>query len=215
MMFRLGKIGALSCLLAVSTVDGYQLPASKPAFFKTAKQSVQSFAAAAALTAMLASEPAYATSSTAAQISLNSLPPSTISVQVKEIPVIGNLVSGTYAKVADGSVKNPSITIKLPSDKIKALKNVASGGHLEVDVNGVLSTHLDVDVAADEAGVAKIQVASNLIPKLPFKNSASASYAPVGGKESEWSVVTNLGSGESYYFNEKTSLTQFEKPIKF
>lgn len=88
---------------------------------------------------------------------------------------------------------------------------------MEFDVNGkILSTHLDVDVAANEPGVAKIRVTSNLIPKLPFTNLASSAVgSPTGGKESAWNVVTNLGSGESYYFNAKTGATQLERPSRF
>lgn len=148
--------------------------------------------------ALAASATATASSATAAQVSLNSLPPTSISVEIKDLPVVGDLLSGTYTKVKDGSVANPSITIKSPKDKVKAIKEL-TGGHLEFDVNGVLATHLDVDVAADQAGVAKIRVASNLIPPLPFKNPASGFSAtdslPKGGKESPWNVVTNMGSG--------------------
>jgi hypothetical protein len=153
-------------------------------------------------------------SDTAAQITLNSVPPSSISIQIEDLPVVGKLISGTYTKVPDGSVKQPSIVIKSPSDKVKAISKIATGGHLEFDVNGkLLSTHLDVDVAADEPGVAKVVVASNLIPKLPFKNMASDKIGgPTGGKESPWSIVTNLGNGESYYYNVKTGVTQTARP---
>jgi hypothetical protein len=110
--------------------------------------------------------------------------------------VVGSLLSGTYTKVADGSIKQPSITIKSPSDKVKAISEIATGGHLEFDVSGLLSTHMDVDVSAEEPGVAKVRVASGLIPKLPFKNLASASTgSPTGGKPSPWNMVTNMGSG--------------------
>jgi hypothetical protein len=155
----------------------------------------------------------------AAQISLNALPPGSISVQIRDLPVIGDLVSGTYSKVPDGSIAKPSVTITSPKDIVKALQSIVTAGHLEFDVKGILTTHLNVDVASDEPGVAKIRVASNLIPKLPFRNLASGSGGTAGsitgGKESMWNVVTNMGSGESYYFNEKTGLTQFERPAKF
>jgi hypothetical protein len=154
-------------------------------------------AASVALSTMLllSGEPAFA-SSTAAQISLNNLPPTSISVQIQDLPVVGSLLSGTYTKVADGSIKTPSVTITSPSDKVKAISEIATGGHLEFDVSGLLSTHMDVDVSADEPGVAKVRVASGLIPKLPFKNLASGSAgSPTGGKPSPWNMVTNLGSG--------------------
>lgn len=80
-----------------------------------------------------------------------------------------------------------------------------------------MKTHLDVDIAADEAGIARVRVASDLVPVLPFKNLASStpsstSSSSKGGKQSTWNVVTNMGNGESYYFNTKTGITQFEKP---
>jgi hypothetical protein len=173
-------------------------------------------ATATALAILLSSSTPALASPMAAQISLDSVPPTTISVQIGDLPVIGSLLSGTYAKV-DTPVDKPSVTIKSPQDKIKAISSAATTGHLEFDVGGKMgiSTHLDVDVAADEAGVARIRVASGLIPKLPFKNAASASTTTVAkGKASQWSIVTNLGNGESYYFNTKTGETQFDKPDK-
>ena len=163
--------------------------------------------------------PAFA-SSTAAQIYLDQIPPTTISIEINDLPIVGNLLSGTYAKVDKQTAlinKNiaPSVVIKSPKDKVKAISE-AAGGHIEVDIAGKagLKTHLDVDVAADEAGVARVRIASDLIPPLPFKNLASSSSSLNGGKESIWQSVTNMGSGESYYFNTKTGLTQFEKPDK-
>ena len=171
-------------------------------------------AATAALTLLLSTStlPALA-SDMAAQITLQQLPPSSISIQVGDLPVIGSLISGTYTKVPDGSIAQPSLVIKSPKDKVRAIQSIATGGHLEFDVGGKLSTHLDVDVAADESGTAKILVSSNLIPKLPFKNKASSMIgSTTGGKESTWNIVTNLGSGESYYYNAKTGVTQTARP---
>jgi len=107
-----------------------------------------------------------AASDTAAQITLQQLPPSSISIEIGDLPVIGNLLSGTYIKVPDGSIAKPSLVIKSPKDKVKAIQSIAIGGHLEFDVGGKISTHLDVDVAADESGTAKVVVQSNLSPKL-------------------------------------------------
>ena len=164
--------------------------------------------------------PAFA-SSTAAQIYLDQIPPTTISIEINDLPIVGNLLSGTYAKVDKQTAlinKNiaPSVVIKSPKDKVKAISE-AAGGHIEVDIAGKagLKTHLDVDVAADEAGVARVRIASDLIPPLPFKNLASSSTSSSKvGQASRWQVVTNMGSGESYYFNSKTGVTQFEKPDK-
>jgi hypothetical protein len=134
-------------------------------------------------------------------------------IDIGDLPVVGGLVSGTYTKVdkPDPSLK-PSVVIKSPKDKVAAIKEIATGGHLEFDVNGLVGTHLDVDIATDDAGVATVRVASPLIPKLPFKNKASAGAQYVGGKKSDWVQVVNLGNGETYYFNEKTEVSQFEKP---
>lgn len=182
--------------------------------------SVKNGLATLALSTILATTtslglPAFA-SDVAAQVSLESLPPTSISIQIGDLPVVGSLLSGTYSKVADGSIKEPSIVIKSPKDKIKAISSIATGGHLEFDVGGIIKTHLDVDVAADEAGTAKVVVKSNLIPKLPFKNMANGGTvkAVTGGKESQWNIVTNLGNGESYYYNANTGVTQLSRPDK-
>ena len=197
------------CLLLTSLALAYQPP--QPPRPNAAAATA---AATAALTAILSTGtlPAFA-SDTAAQISLQQLPPTSVSIEIGDLPVIGNLVSGTYTKVPDGSVAKPSIVIKSPKDKVKAIGSIAKGGHLEFDVLGKVNTHLDVDVAADEFGTAKVVVQSNLIPKLPFKNQASSLIGtPTGGKESPWNIVTNLGSGESYYYNVKTGVTQAKQP---
>ena len=166
-------------------------------------------AAAAASVLLVAASPLPSGASpTAAQISLDKLPPSAIDIQIKDLPVIGNLISGTYTKVADGTVKEPGVVIKSPKDKVKAIKEITTDQHLEFDVSGFLSTHLDVDVILDTPGVATIKVASPLIPKLPFKNKPS----PYSGKSSPWKSVTDLGSGDSYFFNEDTGVTQYDPP---
>lgn len=186
----------------------------------THKTHAATAVATAALTVLLTAPlPAFA--NTAAQVSLDKLPPTDVSIQIQDLPVIGKLLSGTYTKVPDEAAalllkstdNRPSIVIKSPEDKVKAIKDIASGGHLEFDVTGKIATHLDIDVAADQPGVAMIRVSSKLIPKLPFHNLASSAFASTtGGKESEWNVVTNLGSGESYYFNMKTGVTQMARP---
>lgn len=177
--------------------------------------------AAALFSVVLATQPVSASapvveSPTAAKISLNSVPPTSISVQIKDLPVVGKLASGIYSKLSDSSssIKNPSIVIQSPSDKGKAIQEIVRTGHLEFDVTGVLNTHLDVDVAAEKAGIMNVRIVSDLIPKLPFQNSASfaGGNSPTGGKESPWNMVKNMGSGEVYYYNEKTGVTQYEKP---
>ena len=65
------------------------------------------------------------------------------------------------------------------------------------------------------AGSVTIKVVSPLIPKLPFKNSASGDYCIVPtGKKSDWNKVVNMGDGNPYYYNTKTGITQYEVPDK-
>lgn len=191
-------------LLVIASTTAFQIP-------KPLREAVVGAAVSAAV--LTSSFPALA-SDTAAQITLKNIPPTSISIQIGDLPVVGNLVSGTYTKVPDGSVGKPSIVIQSPKDKVKAIAAAATGGHLEFDVAGVLNTHIDVDVAAEQAGTAKVVAQSSLIPKLPFQNMASKSGYPTGGKESPWNIVTNMGSGESYYYNEKTGVTQYQRPDK-
>jgi len=150
--------------------------------------------ASASLAAILAvSEPSWATSVTAAQIHLNSLPPTTISVQIDDLPVVGKLLSGIYTKVEappalvalskNGKEKTPPLRIQSPTDKLGAIKDAATKGHLEFDVSGIVSTHLNVDVATVRTGEATVRISSPLIPVLPFKNSASG-YTGVVGESS-------------------------------
>ena len=208
-----------------SNVSAFQTPktitaASSPsASVAAAAKATAAATLAVLLTVGAPVEPAYAADSGGAlQIQVDQIPPANIGLNVKDIPVVGSIVSGTYTKLDAKAVKElkspPSVVISSPTDKFKALKAATTEGHLEVDIGGKvgLSTHLDVDIAA-EAGVAKIRVASPLIPPLPFKNLASAE-GKTGGPESEWNVVTNMGSGESYYFNTKTGTTQYEKPVE-
>lgn len=184
---------AVFSLLVVANVTGFSwqnLPSPNTA----------AAAIAAAATISMSPLPAGANTETSAQIQLNSLPPSSISVQIKDLPVVGNLLSGSYTKVPDGTTKKNSIIIQSPSDKVKAVQSAVTSGHLEFDVHGILESHVDVDVAADQPGVLTARVASSLIPKLPFRNLASAkASSPTGGKESAWNMVTNIGSGETYY----------------
>ena len=215
----LSRLGSLFALATAATA--FSTPKATPAVKMDAAANVgvaqKAFAAAAAsasLAFVLIGSPleASATSKTAGQISLNSIPPTSVKVDVRDLPVIGDVLSGTYTRVRDASDKSPaSVSIVSPKDKVGAIRAAATGGHLEFDVDGLVATHLDIDVAADEAGVLTARVSSPLIPKLPFKNGAS-SAPKVGGKASDWSSVTNLGDGKVYYYNSKTDETTYQKP---
>lgn len=165
--FCVTSSAAFSHKQPVSTKNVPTLPSSSP--------NAATAAATAALAVLLMStEPALATTSQAAQIHLNNLPPTTISVQIGDLPVIGKLFSGTYTKI-DSPLSNPAaIVINSPTDKIGAIKNAATGGHLEFDIDGLLATHLEIDVAASKAGAATIRLISPVLPQLPYRNSASA-----------------------------------------
>jgi hypothetical protein len=163
--FCVASSAAFSHKQPVSTKNVPTLPSPKAA----------TAAATAALAVLLmTTEPALATTSQAAQIHLNSIPPTTISVQIGDLPVIGKLLSGTYTKI-DSPLSNPAaIVINSPTDKIGAVKNAATGGHLEFDIDGLIATHMEIDVAANKAGAATVRIISPLLPQLPYKNSASA-----------------------------------------
>ena len=127
-------------------------------------------AASASLAFVLVGSPLHADANIqiAGQISLNTIPPTSVNVNVKDLPVIGNIVSGTYTRVNEKDIASPSVTISSPKDKLGFIKS-ATKGHVELDLGGLLVTHVDIDVAADEAGVLTARVSSPLIPKLPFK----------------------------------------------
>jgi len=215
----LPRLGSLFAFATAATA--FSTPKATPAVKMDAAANVgvaqKAFAAAAAsasLAFVLIGSPleASATSKTAGQISLNSIPPTSVKVDVRDLPVIGDVLSGTYTRVSDANDKSPaSVSIISPKDKVGAIRAAATGGHLEFDVDGLVATHLDIDVAADEAGVLTARVSSPLIPKLPFKNGAS-SAPKVGGKASDWSSVTNLGDGKVYFYNSKTDETTYQKP---
>ena len=224
---RFATLSATLLVALASSTAGYTVPQPPKANMHTQSSTVPTTkaphatatAAAAASVALsfllLNTEPAMATSSQAAQITLNSIPPTSVEVNIRDLPLIGDVLSGTYTKVST-PVKNPSVTIASPKDKVGAIKAAATNGHLEFDVNGKLGTHLDIDITADQAGVAQVRVASPLIPQLPFKNPAANAPKMSSSKEtSEWFVVTNMGSGESYYYNDQTGDTTFKKPKGF
>mmetsp|Transcript_18658 Transcript_18658/g.40612 ORF Transcript_18658/g.40612 Transcript_18658/m.40612 type:complete len:239 (+) Transcript_18658:205-921(+) len=187
---------------------------------------VRNFALAGALvTALLTPDPALATSKTAAQVQIDAVPPKSILIDIADLPLIGQIVSGTYARLDTGATKavggalggesSSSITIRSPEDKVKAIQDIASTGHLEFDIGGKLETHVDIEFATPKAGQLEVLVESPLIPKLPVKNALTETTKTSvirGGKKSAWSAVTNLGDGSVLYTNSKTGASQKEKP---
>ena len=141
------------------------------------------------------------TSDRAARVSVNRLPPQSFQVDLTDVPVIGKPLSGTYAKVKSDAIREPSIIIASPKDKVGALETAADTGNLQFGLQRLLSTVLDIQFQPNQPGVAPVEVKSPLIPKWPFGNRRSA-----------WNKVTNMGNGQAYYFNEKTGETQTEDP---
>ena len=111
----LSRLGSLLALVAAATA--FTTPKTTPAVKTDAAKNVgvaqKAFAAAAAsasLVSVLIGGPleAGATSKTAGQISLNSIPPTSVKVDVRDLPVIGDVLSGTYTRVSDASDKSPA-----------------------------------------------------------------------------------------------------------
>ena len=215
---RFSSLSSTLVLALASSTAAYTAP--KPPTTGVAKAPVinkhtaHATAAAALSFLLFHTEPAMASSNQAAQISLNAIPPTSIEVNIRDLPLIGEVLSGTYTKVS-APIQNPSVTIASPKDKIGAIKSAATNGHLEFDVTGKLGTHLDIDISAEQPGVAQVRVASPLIPQLPFKNPAANAPKSTNKQTSQWFVVTNMGSGESYYYNDQTGDTTFQKPKGF
>jgi hypothetical protein len=178
MRFHLLVTLAAFCVASSAAFSSHKQPVSTKNVLPTLPSPDAATATAAATAALavllMTAEPALATTTQAAQIHLNSLPPTTISVQIGDLPVIGKLLSGTYTKIDSPFNNAAAVIIKSPTDKIGAVRNAATGGHLEFDIDGLLATHMEVDVAANKAGAATVRIISPLIPQLPYKNSASA-----------------------------------------
>lgn len=97
----------------------------------------------AAPAALAAPPPALASSPVAAQIDIDSVPPKNIVIDIADLPVIGPLLSGTYARIDTGAASavgqalggglgsKASVTVRSPGDKVRAVQNIASKGHLE------------------------------------------------------------------------------------
>mmetsp|Transcript_33557 Transcript_33557/g.44470 ORF Transcript_33557/g.44470 Transcript_33557/m.44470 type:complete len:246 (-) Transcript_33557:9-746(-) len=187
------------------------------------KQHLSSFAAAMIffISPFISTEQALASESqTAARIHLDTIPPTTVNVQIGDLPVLGDLLSGTYARLDTGAAnavgkalgggesKPASVTIRSPADKVSAIRDLATKGHLEFDIDGLVDTHFDVDVRTPSAGELTVKISSPIIPSLPYKDGGVGS----GIKKSEWAMVTNLGDGSISYLNVKTGEMQLEKP---
>jgi hypothetical protein len=146
-------------------------------------------------------------SDTAAKIEIKRLPASTINLDLRDIPIIGGMLSGTWVRVGkpERNKHAPEITIASPNDKFGAIRGFLEHGHLEFDLSGLLTTTLNLDVEPNQKGEANLRLTSNIIPKFSFGRN----------QESDWHRVTNMGDGGTYYFNSKTGETQYEEPEQF
>lgn len=172
------------------------------------RNSVLNSATAATLSLMASFVPPDNTASSeqAAKVSIQSFPPTTIQLDLQDIPLLGGMISGTWAKVGPLKKSKPSIVVESPTEKFGAIRGFLDQGRLEFDIGGLIKTHLNVDVEPnDKGGQALIRLSSKLIPKWPFGRNT----------KSKWNRVTNMGNGELYYFNSATGETQFDEPEEF
>jgi hypothetical protein len=139
--------------------------------------------------------------SKAAQVTINSLPPQSVEIDLRDVPIVGKALSGTYYKLKKPLDREASIKISSPNDKLGAIQEAADTGNLEFGLEGLFRSKLEIQLQPNQPGVAPVEVRSPLIPKWPF-----------GRRKSDWSQVTNMGNGEIYYFNTKTGETTLEKP---
>jgi hypothetical protein len=137
----------------------------------------------------------------AARLTVNSLPPQSVEIDLKDVPIVGGALSGTYAKVRKPASTKPSIQIASPKDKLGAIQTAVDKGNLQFGLDGIFRSSLDIQLQPNQPGVAPVEITSPLIPKWPF-----------GKQKSDWNKVTNMGNGETYYFNSRTGDTQLEKP---
>mmetsp|Transcript_16747 Transcript_16747/g.23654 ORF Transcript_16747/g.23654 Transcript_16747/m.23654 type:complete len:241 (-) Transcript_16747:37-759(-) len=192
-------------------------------------KSIASFAMVSTVFGFLGVDPSFAeSSSTAAQIQINSVPPANVQLNISDLPVLGKLLSGTYARLDTGaynaagnalsgtggtSRRQASVSIYSPADKSTAIKELATKGHLEFDISGVVTTHVNIDAATLKPGELIVKIESPLIPSLPFKNSINSfEKTRKGTKPSNWVMVTNLGDGSISYQNTKTGVIQSDMP---
>ena len=137
----------------------------------------------------------------AARIAVNRIPPQSIKVDLSDVPLVGKALSGTYAKVKDEKLKQPSVVIASPKDKVGFVQQAIDKGNFDLGLSGLLSTNVDIQLEPNRPGEAPVKLKSPLIPKWPFNS-----------RPSNWNEVRNLGSGEVYYFNSDTGEVQYEEP---
>lgn len=136
----------------------------------------------------------------AARVRIHRLPPNSIQLDIRDVPIIGKALSGTYVKT-QREPNNPAVTISSPRDKLKAIETATDTGKLEFGLFGLLQSYVDLQLEPNRPGKAPVTLKSPLIPQWPFSKQPS-----------HWNKVTNMGNGETYYFNEQTGETLLEEP---
>ena len=175
--------------------------------------------------------PAYATppAKDALNIQINTLPTLSkvegrpdvkTSIGLPSIPAVfsGGVINVDLGLDTRRSKEAPGVKVNLPKD----LKGAADGA-LKGNLKATLTTPeitfklpvlgaitipklegetLKIDVTSSP-GVATIKISNKNIPKLPLAS----------GRASAWEEVTNLGSGEAYYYNRFSGESQYDYPL--
>ena len=199
------NMARLSVLVALCAVqDGSALHAHKASKVVAAPKAAAKSAGAAALAAAISLAPMAAVAGP-------------LSVEVGDLvgdlsggsPTIELPFLGRFAVAVTPAKKEGKATVTLGGDLVGAALN-ALGGKAAVTFTtppvgplpGLDRETLDIGITS-QPGVLGVTIVNPSLPKLP-----------IGGGTSDWSAVTNVGSGATYYFNSKTGVTQFESPIK-
>ena len=82
-------------------------------------------------------------------------------------------------------------------------------------VKGTIYDPLNLASTYDNNWLREAEIKHGRVCMLAFAgyvaNDAGIKFP--GKKASDWNIALNLGSGDAYYFNTKTGVTQFESPF--
>lgn len=126
--------------------------------------------------------------------------------------------SATTRQATPAEAAAADVVVELPSNLFKAA-SLASGGAagIELDVPGLISGRIDVDIETPRSGEADVVLTSGLIPQLPLSRGGGQGrfcYTCGNGEElGDWVVARNLKNGVSFYSNVKTGKSQFQAPL--
>lgn len=199
------NMARLSVVVALCAVqDGSALHASKASKVVAAPKAAAKSAGAAALAAAISLAPMAAVAGP-------------LSVEVGDLvgdlrggsPTIDLPFLGRFAVAVTPAKKEGKATVTLGGDLVGAALN-ALGGKAAVTfttpslgpLQGLDRETLDIRITS-QPGVLGVTIVNPSLPKLP-----------IGGGSSDWSAITDVGSGATYYFNSKTGVKQLEYPIK-